>query len=493
MYFLYSVYLIRIIRTLLYHLAWWEIKEYRLDRMMVHLRETIQGRRWILSPGVFVKWALLIVYSVFPRVFSPSGWTVALSIVYAVEALRYVFELKRGWKMPGLRVRVLAIYVVALSMIGWVIFNPKNSLIFSLLFIDALLGIGTGLLILFSNTLFSLHKSVTMYRARKKIARYPNLTVIGVTGSYGKTTTKELIAQILSHQFTVVKTVASQNADIGVAERIVSQDLEGVDFFICEMAAYHPGEITSTCSLFGDNIIGAVVTGIDEQHQSLFGSMDTTRDSKYELIDAVKPGGFALFNKHSEKIHPMPAWAKEQGFRVVMCDTHVATPFHYKPLPSYLEQDLALAITASQLAGMQKKDIAKAVSSLVLPSKTMDEARDGNVTLINDTFNANPDAVYAALSYIRSFKGKKVLVLQPLIELGSYADDVHENMGKMAASICDEIVLTNENFNAAFFRGVFRSNHPDVAVRIGKAPSRISSGVVLFEGKEAEKYIYSLK
>ena len=91
--------------------------------------------------------------------------------------------------------------------------------------------------------------------------------------------------------------------------------------------------------------------------------------------------------------------------------------------------------------------------------------------------------------YIKRKKGTKVLVLQPLIELGNYADAVHEKIGQMAADICDHIILTNINWNKAFLRGVDQSKKKEIKVQIAGYLPKIESGVILFEGKEAEKYI----
>ncbi|MCL5970782.1 MAG: hypothetical protein M1450_04775 [Patescibacteria group bacterium] len=156
---------------------------------------------------------------------------------------------------------------------------------------------------------------------------------------------------------------------------------------------------------------------------------------------------------------------------------------------AHFEENLSLAITVASEAGMGDDEIKKAIDHVKLPAKTMNMVRKGKVIYIDDTFNANPDGVYAAIEYVKSFKGKKILVLQPLIELGKYAADVHEKIGRLASLICDEIILTNKNFNNFIMKGVKTVKGGAKKVEIGKPVPQVNEGIVLFEGKEAEKFL----
>ena len=114
-------------------------------------------------------------------------------------------------------------------------------------------------------------------------------------------------------------------------------------------------------------------------------------------------------------------------------------------------------------------------------------------TLINDTFNNNPEAAIAGLEYLAKFPKKKVLVFQPMIELGKFTDSSHERVGSVAGRICDEIILTNANFSKSFIQGVHET-HPQIQVHILSAEkashyikqSLFAGDAVLFKGKEAE-------
>lgn len=499
-------YSIRTVRNVLHHLAWWEIKEYRFERMIVHLRETRQGKMWLFGPLSTIKWVLLAIYLVIylavnrgvnllvpEAILFESLLLLSIIAIYVFEASTNIVALRHGWKLPSARARVIGIFVATIGVVIFVLFNPINYIPVTLLVTDKLIGPIIAFLVFVSNRVFNVHRIRKINAAKAKIQQYPRLRVIGVTGSYGKTTTKELIAQLLSSNYSVVKTVASQNADIGIAERVLSSDLEDVDYLVVEMAAYHPGEIASSCSIFDDKISVGVVTGINEQHQSLFGSLETTRKAKFELIESVKEGGIAIFNSHSEKLGDMVSWARKLKLAVIEIQSSSVTKYAPKIPAEHFRQNLALTIAVAKQVGMEDDEINKAVSTLTLPQQTMDEKKIGSVTLIDDTFNANPDAVYAGLEYLKTFKGEKVLIVQPLIELGWYADEAHEKMGKMAASICDQIVLTNKNFNKPFMTGASSVSGGKQKVVVMKPPDPIKEGVMLFEGKEAEKYLEKIR
>jgi len=161
--------------------------------------------------------------------------------------------------------------------------------------------------------------------------------------------------------------------------------------------------------------------------------------------------------------------------------------------------NIALAIVGAIASGMTLTEAAAGAQAIQSVERVMElsTGAQGEI-LINDTFNNNPDAAIAAIQYLEKFKKKKIVVFQPMIELGSYTESGHETVGKIAGSICDEIILTNNNFSEAFIRGVQKA---DVQKNVHifspqKAASYIRSIIhkddaVLFKGKEAE-YVWKL-
>lgn len=502
--FLPVAFFVRTLRNLLYHLFWWEKKEYRFDRMFVHLEETDQGRKWLFGPISLVKWILLVsssigVFFIFYPISQSAKelWIFLISLylinlLYTLEAIKNILELRTGWKIPPLKPRnigILLLTSLSLCLLFKVIINSSRNIEISFLVVDKLLGPLIALLILISNKIFLIYKRRKIIKATIKIKEAKHLKIIGVTGSYGKTTTKELIAQILSQKYRVLKTPGSQNTDIGIAESILGNDLSQYDFFVCEMAAYHRGEIASICEMLKPKIQIGVITGINEQHQSLFGSLENTQMSKFELIEAIEPSGYAIFNGRSKNIDRMISWAKQKKLNIKVVNQNITGELPAQLHGKHFQENLSLAITTAYVAGVNKGEITKGILKVKLPAKTMNIIDKGSVKLIDDTFNANPDGVYAALDFLRSLDGKKILVLQPLIELGKYASEVHRKIGKMAAEICDEIILTNKNFNGFILKGVKTIENGTEKVKVGRQIPHLREGVILFEGKEAEKLL----
>ena len=121
-------------------------------------------------------------------------------------------------------------------------------------------------------------------KAKQKRLKFKNLLVIGITGSYGKTSTKEFLATILSEKYKVLKTKEHQNSEVGVSQCILNDLKPEHEIFVCEMAAYNRGGIKLLCDIVKPKI--GILTGINEQHMATFGSQENIIKTKYELIES---------------------------------------------------------------------------------------------------------------------------------------------------------------------------------------------------------------
>lgn len=483
---IYMCWVIRIVANISSFIHLWYVKEYRLDRMWIHMH-TSQGKRLLVlpfrQPPLLPKTSVLFVLTIVAEIFIVFGLPFEFWIRFIIADL--------------ISFPITILFVVFLKIPTWT------------------------------------YHTMRIYQAKATLAQHKNLLVIGITGSYGKTSTKEFLATILSSKFNVLKTQASKNSAIGISEVILDSLMQTHKFFVVEMGAYKRGEIAQMTNFVKPEI--GIITAINEQHQDLFGSIETTMKAKYELIQGLVGKQIAIFNGDNEKTMEMATWAKRDGFSVWLYSVHkFSLASHKKELGNYVYasdissskddviftvhfesktrkarvgvmgehhvSNILAAITASLASGMNFDDAVGAVGAIVPSDKTLQIVSGPNHSiLINDTFNNNPDAAVAAIKYLEKYSGKKFIVFQPMIELGSYSAGAHEAVGKIAGQIGDFIILTNKNFFESFLKGVQSSSLTKHVYVYSphQAATFIRSHVakddaVLFKGKEAELVLKNL-
>jgi len=237
----------RLLLNLLSYIQLWYVKEYRFDRMLIHLK-TKQGKRLLFLP----------------------------------------------WRRPPLKPKACFIFIASALVLLGIYFILPLFIIWKLFFMDILLFPITAVFVLIAKVPTWIYHGILIRKAINKLQSHKKMIVIGITGSYGKTSTKEILATILGTKFKTLKTEASKNSPIGIAEVILSKLTPDDEVFIVEMGAYKPGEIREMCKIVKPSI--GIVTAINEQHQDLFGSIDATVKAKYELIQGLNDGKIAIFN-----------------------------------------------------------------------------------------------------------------------------------------------------------------------------------------------------
>ncbi|MDP4010399.1 MAG: Mur ligase family protein, partial [Candidatus Spechtbacteria bacterium] len=287
-----------ILKNGLFWIYLWQVKEYRFDRMKVHF-ELNSSRRLILNKQNLFLGALLVA-NLFPF-----GLLIILAALmyygfFASRAFQYLQN--NTLKAPKFTFR--AILIMALVL---VLYGAGTTLMFTRAFDGILVwfvaaDLATPFIVLLAvsatQPLFTFLKNKVMQRAAKKREKMQDLLVIGITGSYGKSSIKEILAHILSKKFKVLKTPENINADIGVAQVVLKQLKKEHEVFIVEMGAYKKGEIEKTTKVAQPQI--SIMTGINLQHVSLFGNLASIQQAKYELVEALPEKGLALFNGDDE-------------------------------------------------------------------------------------------------------------------------------------------------------------------------------------------------
>jgi UDP-N-acetylmuramoyl-tripeptide--D-alanyl-D-alanine ligase len=293
------------------------------------------------------------------------------------------------------------------------------------------------------------------------VSKLPGLVVIGLTGSQGKTSTKDLIAQLVQPYGATVAPVGSFNNELGHPLTALQAD-ENTRFLVAEMGARHIGDIKYLCRIAPPTV--GLVLNVGHSHIGEFGSRDAIAQAKGELIEAVIPGGTAVLNADDPRVAAMASRTNETvktfgeapgadvrasdikldadgrpGFRLHIGDSTFDIQLQ---LVGEHQVSNALAAAAAVLAvGLKPEQVAEGLNAATTKSKwrmEVTERADG-VTVINDAYNANPDSVRAALKALvaigRARGARTWAVLGPMGELGDTSLEEHDGIGRLVVRL----------------------------------------------------------
>lgn len=300
-----------------------------------------------------------------------------------------------------------------------------------------------------------IYQKHTIKRAtEKKLDSLKDLQIIGVTGSYGKTSVKEFLYQILKTKYSVLKTPESYNTPYGIA-KVVNLELDkSYEYFICEMGAYRIGEIKEICDMVHPTY--GILTGINQQHLESFGSLENTTKGKFELIDALPKNGFGVVNIDNERIKNNLLTYNQKiityGFsnssfsmRNSKQTTHGTTftlvldhkEYHAKTqlLGKPNLQNILAAATMSYLLGMKPDAIIQAIATLKPVPHRLEIKQQDTMTIIDNAFNSNVDGFKESIALLKNFEQTKVLVTPGIVELGKQTFSTHKELGEQLDAI----------------------------------------------------------
>lgn len=329
-------------------------------------------------------------------------------------------------------------------------------------------------------------------QARRKLDTI-NPVVIGITGSYGKTSTKTYVAHLLNGKYRAFPTPKSWNTIMGVCLAINTRMEAGTEYFICEMGAYVRGEIQGISALTRPTI--GIITEVGPQHLERFGSLENIAIAKYELIKALPPDGVGVFNWDNPHVRAMaernypetrltvsrqvdphnlpnnpPRWIASginetlDGLTFTVTDTTSgeSTLFETALLGDHNVTNILLSTAVAAHAGMSLNEIARRVRTLQpAESRLVRNPLPNGMTVINDAYSANPVGAISSLRVLGMHTtGRRLLITPGMVELGDLHETENYKLGEAAANYATDVILVGEQQTQPIADGLRAAGFP---------------------------------
>lgn len=304
-------------------------------------------------------------------------------------------------------------------------------------------------------------------QAVQKIASYKrqlyNIPVIAITGSSGKTSTKDIVASVVSQKFNTLKTEGNFNSQIGLPLTVLK--LKEHDALVVEMGMNQLKEISVLTNIAKPTI--AIITNVGTSHIGNLGSRENILKAKLEILEGLSKDGTLIINNDNDLLHE---WylqnleykietfgidnksnlmatniqMSEKGSKYIAKNNQDTLQVEVPVGGRHFVYNSLCAISVGNLLGIEKKKILKGIKEFELTKRRMDIKKNkNNVTIINDSYNANYDSVKAAIEYLGEIKtNRKIAILGDMLELGEYSKELHEKVGEEIIKNNIDILVT---------------------------------------------------
>jgi len=313
-------------------------------------------------------------------------------------------------------------------------------------------------------------------KAMNKLKNMPNLDIIGITGSYGKTSSKNILNDILNVKYNALATPRNLNTPYGLIMTINNHLDKFDELFIAEMGAYKIGEIKELCDLVHPKY--GILTRIGTAHLELFGSQENVQKGKFELIESLPSDGVAVLNaddplqvNYELKNKVKTLWigidneCDYQATNIKVSNTGTTFDliikgdkkkykFETKLLGYANIYNILAGIALGHYLGIKIKQLQSAVKSVKPVEHRLEIKGNGSVYYIDDAYNSNPVGSKMALDVLKMMPGKKIIVTPGMIELGSIEDEENTKFGEYMASVCDEVILIGDKQTKSIQKGL---------------------------------------
>jgi UDP-N-acetylmuramoyl-tripeptide--D-alanyl-D-alanine ligase len=418
--------------------------------------------------------------AVFSLTFSFAGEQIALSlsalpfllfcVLFCVADVKYALKVPVH-KTPRLK-RLSAVYILFIACVSFIVISLLD-------FIGA--AIDSELYRLFRFTLFAFfplllpwllvaanaacglyetpHNKKFVKRAGQVLDEI-QITRVAVVGSYGKTSVKNILKELLSAKYSVVATPESFNTPLGIAKTVTDENFKNNQIFIAEMGARHLGDVEELCELVKPNY--ALFTGVCAQHIETFGSEENVLKGKSEIFKSdvklvvcgeslkeklsqkltEKEQEKALFAAYGSLISDLELYADHTKFLLCLPDL-TPIPVDVPLLGKHSAENIALAALLAAKMGLNEQEIAKGIEKIKPIPHRLQLLENEGVYILDDSYNTNLVGAAEAIEALKRFSGRKIVVTPGIVETGILEEEIAVKLGGMLAGL-DEVILVGE-------------------------------------------------
>lgn len=355
-------------------------------------------------------------------------------------------------------------------------------------------------------------------KAKSKLKTKNNLIKIGITGSFGKTSTKYILNTILTEKYKVCMSPHSFNTLPGLSKVINNYLTDEDEILIAEMGARRKGDIEKLCNLIHPSI--GIITGVGSQHLSTFKNLDTIFNTKFELIESLPDDGFAVFNGENENSKKMFNKCKIKK-SVVGNAPHskiMATNINFDKTGTHFDleidnkiykcktsllgehnvQNILLCVCVAKELGLTCEQIVEGIKKLKPISHRLELLKTDTNLILDDSYNASVEGVDVALKVLDKLGKNKIVITPGLVELGLKEKEENQNFGKKLAKVANKVIIVNkvnfESLKNGLISGGFLEDNIYEAETLDKAKILMKDfikkdDVILFENDLPDNYI----
>ncbi len=441
-------------------------------------------------------------------------------LVYPVESLRLI-SIRKGEqvKKPLVITKRVKRLIITISIIFLIpiiiyIFNYENG--YPIVFILSLMTYFSYIIVWIAKIINTpVEKMVYIYyetQAKNKLKSMSNLKVIGITGSYGKTSSKNILNDILNVKYISKPTPRNLNTEYGLMITINNHLDKFDEIFIAEMGAYQQGEIKTLCDMVHPKF--GILTTIGLAHLESFGSAENIIKTKFELIESLPDDGVAILNGDDPKqidyeikskckkvwigiknkdvdvyAEDIKCGPKGSTFNIKFKDDPKKYSFETKLLGNHNIENILAGVALGREFGMSIDELQKGVRK-VKPIESRLELRNyGYMYQINDAYNSNPVGAKAAVDVLDLMPGTKVVVTPGMTELGEKEEELNNIFGTQISKVADYVILVGEKRIKPIFKGIVDSGFNKDKIYVVNS---VYDAYTLLQKMESKKEIYAL-